>query len=71
MAEYYNEYLNYKHRLLTLQIKVQTDSKLNDKSRSLKLSYIDYLLKNLDERYMEEKNLSFIETLLEKIEKDE
>lgn len=68
MAEYHMTYLNLRKRLHTQKLLAETDTKLSDDERQIKLNKVDMLLKNLDERYDECFPLSYVESNILELE---
>lgn len=68
MTEYNAQYRDLKNRLTTLRILAETDSTSSNTQRTAKLVAYDSLLKLLDDKYSDEKDLGLIETQVSRLE---
>jgi len=68
MAEYNTLYLDLRKRLTSMKVKMlYSTTNLNDETKGM-FRYIDSLLKELDDKYSEERLLDELETKVETLE---
>lgn len=68
MSEYNAQYLNLRRRLSILKLLSESNNTSDNPYRRGKENYIDSLLKELDERYSENRLLNVIESQTETLE---